>query len=78
MEALNCIPLLDKRRFSTAFHSQTNCQIKQQNSIIKAYLRAFINFKQNEWAKLLPMMEFTYNNAKSASTGYTYFKLNCG
>ena len=24
------------------------------------------------------MVEFAYNNAKNASTGYTSFKLNCG
>ncbi len=45
---------------------------------MEAYLRAFINFKQNNWAKLLPMAEFTYNNAKNTNTGHTSFKLNCG
>ena len=24
------------------------------------------------------MAEFAYNNAKNASTGYTFFKFNCG
>ena len=24
------------------------------------------------------MVEFVYNNAKNASTGYTSFKINCG
>ena len=42
------------------------------------YLQVFVNYKQNDWAKLLPMAEFVYNNAKNASTGYTAFKLNCG
>lgn len=27
---------------------------------------------------MLPMAEFTYNNAKNTSTGYTPFKLNYG
>ena len=45
---------------------------------MEAYLRAFVNFKQNDPARLLPMAEFTYNNAKNASTGHTYFELNCG
>ena len=43
---------------------------------MEAYLRAFVNFKQNDWARLLPMAEFAYNNAKKTSTGYTPFKLN--
>ena len=44
---------------------------------MEAYLRAFVNFEQNDWVRLLPMAEFAYNNAKNASTGYTPFKLNC-
>ena len=42
------------------------------------YLKTFINWKQNNWAKLLPMAEFIYNNGKNASTGYTLFELNYG
>ena len=36
-----------KRRLSTAFYPQTDSQTKRQNSIMEAYLRAFVNFKQN-------------------------------
>ena len=45
---------------------------------MEAYLCAFVNFEQNDWAKLLPMAEFAYNNVKNASTGYTPFGLKCG
>ena len=45
---------------------------------MKAYLQAFVNFKQNDWARLLPIAEFAYNNAKNVSTGHTLFELNCG
>ncbi len=45
---------------------------------MEAYLRAFVNWEQNDWARLLPMAEFAYNNAKNASTGHTPFELNCG
>ena len=44
---------------------------------MEAYLRAFINFEQNDWVRLLLMAEFAYNNAKNASTGFTPFELNC-
>ena len=67
-----------KRRLSTASHPQTDSQTKQQNNIIEAYLQAFVNFKQNDWARLLPMAEFVYNNAKNSSTGHMPFELNCG
>ena len=45
---------------------------------MKAYLRAFVNFEQNDWARFLPMAEFAYNNAKNASSSHTPFELNCG
>ena len=45
---------------------------------MEAYLWACVNFEQNDWARLLPMAEFAYNNAKNASTGHTPFELNCG
>ena len=66
-----------KRRLSIAFHPQIDGQTERQNSTIKAYLRIFVNFKQNDWAKLLSMAKFAYNNAKNASTGHTLFELNC-
>ena len=45
---------------------------------MKAYLQAFIHFKQNNLAKLLPMAKFAYNNTKNGSTGHTPFELNYG
>ena len=72
-----CYFLGIKQRLSTAFHPQTHGQTKQENSTIEAYLKAFINFEQNDWARLLPMAEFAYNNPKNSSTGHTPFELNC-
>ena len=73
-----CYFLGIKRRLSIAFHPQTDGQTERQNNTIEAYLQAFVNFKQNDWAKFLPMAKFAYNNAKNASTGYTPFELNYG
>ena len=67
-----------KRRLSTTFHPQTDGQIEQQNSTMKAYLRAFVNREKNDWARLLPMAEFVYNNSKNASICHTPFELNLG
>lgn len=45
---------------------------------MKAYLKAFVNWEQNNWVNLLPMVEFMYNNVKNTSIGNTSFKLHCG
>ncbi len=45
---------------------------------MEAYLRAFVNWEQDDWVRLLPMAELAYNKTKNASTGQTPFKLNCG
>ena len=76
--SLLCYFLGIKRRLFTAFHLQTDGQTERQNSTMEAYLQAFVNFEQNNRARLLPMAEFTYNNAKNASTSHTPFELNCG
>ena len=73
-----CYFLTIKQRLCTAFYPQTDGRTKWQNNTIEAYLRAFINYKQDNWARLLLVAEFAYNNAKYASTGYTPFKLNYG
>ena len=71
-----CYFLGIKKKLSTTFYPQTDGQIKRQNSTIEAYLRAFVNWEQNDWARLLLMAEFAYNNAKNASTGHILFELN--
>ena len=73
-----CYFLEIKRKLFIAFYPQTDCQTKRQNSIMEAYLGAFLNSEQNDRSRLLPMAEFAYNNAKNASTGHTLFELNCG
>ena len=45
---------------------------------MEAYFCAFVNWEQNDWARLLPMAEFAYNHSKNTSTGHTLFELNCG
>ena len=65
-----------KRRLSTIFYPQTNGQTKRQNGTIEVYLKAFVNYKQNDWARLLPMAEFAYNNAHQPHILQTQFWLS--
>lgn len=62
-----CYILKIKRRLSTAFHPQTDGQTERQNQTLEQYLRIYVNHHQDDWANLLPMAEFSYNNSFHAS-----------
>ncbi len=57
-----------KRRLSTAFHPQTDGQTERQNQTLEHYLRVYATEEQDNWARLLPFAEFTYNNSVQATT----------
>jgi hypothetical protein len=57
-----------KRSMSTAFHPQTDGQTERINQVIEAYLRSYCNYEQNDWAEMLGMAEFEYNNSKNSAT----------
>lgn len=42
---LLCFYLKIKQKLSTVFYLQIDSQIKKQNSIIKTYFQAFVNYK---------------------------------
>ena len=42
--------------------------------MLEQYLHAYVNYQQNNWARLLPMAEYAYNNIVNASTSLTPFK----
>ena len=44
--------------------------------MMEAYLCAFVNWEQNDGARLLPITKFAYNNSKNASMYHIFFKLN--
>jgi len=53
-----------KRRMSTAYHPQTDRQTERMKQVSKAYLRSYCNYEQNDWASMLAMAEYVYNNSK--------------
>ena len=62
-----------KTRLSTAYHPQTDSQTERHNHTIEQYLRAMVNFQQDDWTDWLPMGEYCYNNSKNSSTSVTPF-----
>lgn len=73
-----CYALKIKKKLSTAFHPQTDGQTERQNSTMEQYLRAYVNFTQDNWVSLLPMAEFAYNNVYNASIRMSPFMANLG
>ena len=63
---------------STTYHPQTDGQTERANRTLEDMLRAFVNYRQDNWDECLPAAEFAYNNSIQASTGYTPFELDCG
>ncbi len=73
-----CYFLGIKKKLSTAFYPQIDGETERQNRTMEACLRAFVNWEQDDWARLLPIAEFAYNNAKNTSISHILFELNCG
>jgi hypothetical protein len=63
---------------STAFHPETDRQMERINQVIETYLRSYCNYEQNDWAEMLGMAEFAYNNSKDSETKISQFYANYG
>jgi hypothetical protein len=61
---------------STAYHPQTDGQTERINQKLELYLRIFTNHRQTDWADLLSLAEFCYNDHEHSSTGHSPFYLN--
>ena len=46
------------------------------NQTLKQYLCVYCNYQQDNWSKLLSLMDFAYNNALSATTSVFPFFTN--
>jgi len=70
---------LDMRlHFTSGYHPETNDQAKRTNQTLEQYLHVYCNYQQDNWSELLPLAEFAYNNAPSATTGVSPFFTNKG
>ena len=65
-------------RLSTAWHPKTDGQTEQLNEVMEQYLRAYINYLQDDWPDWLPLAEFTGNNTKLETTKVSPFFANKG
>lgn len=63
---------------STAYHPQTDGQTERINQEVEQYLRVWCHHRQDDWADLLALAEYNYNNQEQSSTGYSPFFANYG
>ncbi len=64
--------------FTLGYHLEGDGQTECANQVLEQYLWVYTNYQQDDWAMLLPMAEFTYNNAMNATTGVSPFFMNKG
>jgi len=57
------------------FHPQTDGQTERVNQELEQYLRIFCNFQQDNWAELIPFMEFAHNTRSHSATGKSPFMI---
>ena len=64
--------------FTSCYHPEGDGQTECTNQTLKQYLRIYCNYQQDNWSGLLPLAEFAYNNALSATTSVSPFFANKG
>lgn len=64
--------------FSTAYHPESDGQTERTNQSLEQYLRMYLNYKQDDWVRLLPLAEFAYNNMPHSATTVSPFFANKG
>ena len=67
-----------KLHFTSGYHPEGDGQTERTNQTLEQYLRVYCNYQQDNWSELLPLAEFAYNNAPSATTGISPFFANKG
>ena len=60
---------------STVFHPQTDGETERVNQELEQYRRVFRNFQQDNWAELIPFMEFAHNARQHSATGRSPFEI---
>src|SRR6266446_10395874 len=64
--------------FTLGYHLEGDGQTEHANQVLEQYLWTYTNYQQDNWAMLLLMAKFAYNNAMNATTGVSPFFVNKG
>ncbi|KAF7566197.1 hypothetical protein PtrM4_145170 [Pyrenophora tritici-repentis] len=63
-----CEILRINRRISTAFHPQTDGATERMNSTWETYMKAFVNWAQDNWAPLCPLAQIAIKGRDATTT----------
>ncbi|KXN84514.1 hypothetical protein AN958_12402 [Leucoagaricus sp. SymC.cos] len=67
-----------KLHFTSSYHSEGNSQTEHTNQTLEQYLQVYCNYQQVNWAELLLLAEFSFNNVPNATTSVSPFFTNKG
>jgi hypothetical protein len=67
-----------KLKLSTAYHPQTDGQTEIVNQYLDQRLRPFVNYFQDNWSELLPMMDYAQATLPHDSTGFASTQIEMG
>jgi Integrase zinc binding domain len=73
-----CKTLGIKQNISSAYHPQTDRQSECTNQSLEQYLQAFCRNNQDQWAKWLPIAQYTKNSWPHATTKKTPYNTILG
>ena len=73
-----CRILRIKLKLSTAFHPETDGQTEIMNQYLSQRLRPFVNYYQDNWSELLPLMDYAQLTLPHESIGMSPFELLYG
>ena len=67
-------------RMGSGFHPESSGQIERFNQLLEQTLRCTVHQmgEGRNWVEMLPVIEFSVNNAPNRTTGYSAFFLNYG
>jgi len=60
------------------YHPQTDGQTKRLNQMLEQYLQHYVNYAQNNWSEILPVVQFVYNATPQEGIKMSPFKANYG
>jgi len=64
--------------FTSGYHPKGDGETERMNQTLEQYLQIYCSYQQDNLSSLLPLAEFTYNNAPNATTSISPFFANKG